>query len=281
MNDELLPAEDAKKNSRKRKRNVKSWKLNIRKEKREHGKEYCNTKGKVMKRRDVRNETCRPNCCFKCTEKITEVDRKLIHRQFWQLSDSKKPHFFSKYVKNVKPSRKRTKAENSGKQNVFQYYFEISSDTTRVCKEFFCNTLDISQQRVYYFFKQIQNQVTNVPRSPKKGKNTKRITLPEKIQEIRNHIQSFPTVDSHYCRANSQKQYLEATLIISKMYDLYRVKHDNPVSHCIYSKVFNREFNLSFFRPKKDLCDKCESFKVLTNPSDNDKILHNEHLKKR
>lgn len=64
------------------------------------------------------------------------------------------------------------------------------------------------------------------------------------------------------------------------MYDLYRAKHENPVSHGIYSKVFNTEFNLSFFRPKKDLCDKCEAFKVLVNPSEEQQNLNYEHLQK-
>lgn len=278
-NESSIQVEDTK-NTRKRKRNVQKWKCNVRKEQREHGKEYTNIKGKVMEKREVKKETCRPKCSFKCAEKFCKEKRDQIHNQFWNLTDSKKSHFFSKYVSKVQPLRKRTKKEISRNRNVFQYYFEFNFEKHRVCKEFFCNTLNISQQRVYYFYKNIQNNITNVPRSPIKGKNTKHVTHPEKLEEVRNHIKSFPTVNSHYCRANSQREYLEANLNVTKMYDLYRAKHENPVSHGIYSKVFNTEFNLSFFRPKKDLCDKCEAFKVLVNPSEEQQNLNYEHLQK-
>ena len=37
------------------------------------------------------------------------------------------------------------------------------------------------------------------------------------------HIRSFPHVPSHYTRKNSQRQYLEHGLNITKMYELYQV----------------------------------------------------------
>jgi len=33
----------------------------------------------------------------------------------------------------------------------------------------------------------------------------------------------------------------------------------------VYREIFNNDFNLSFFTPKKDLCDLCEEYKVLQN----------------
>ena len=37
-------------------------------------------------------------------------------------------------------------------------------------------------------------------------------------KRIREHIRQFPTVPSHYCRANSKKQYLAQELKLSEMY---------------------------------------------------------------
>jgi hypothetical protein len=38
---------------------------------------------------------------------------------------------------------------------------------------------------------------------------------------ITDHIRSFPVIESHYCRASTSKQYLEGSLNITKMYNLY------------------------------------------------------------
>lgn len=43
----------------------------------------------------------------------------------------------------------------------------------------------------------------------------------EMINKVINHIKRFPTIESHYCRENTKRQYLEEGLSISKMYSLY------------------------------------------------------------
>ena len=83
---------------------------------------------------------------------------------------------------------------------------------------------------------------------------------------VRNHIKSFPVVESHYCRAKSNKQHLDGCLTLTKMYDLYKVTDENPVKENIYRKVFNEEFNLPFIKPRKDRCDECEEYKILEQP---------------
>jgi len=40
-------------------------------------------------------------------------------------------------------------------------------------------------------------------------------------QRVMDHIGRFPTVESHYCRASSSRQYREAGLSLSQMYRLY------------------------------------------------------------
>ncbi|CAK1600151.1 unnamed protein product [Parnassius mnemosyne] len=50
----------------------------------------------------------------------------------------------------------------------------------------------------------------------------------------------------------------------------------------VYAKIFNTEFNVSFFIPKKDQCDLCESFKNAVG-EDKDKLLpeYNLHQKEK
>lgn len=141
---------------------------------------------------------------------------------------------------------------------------------------------------------------------------------PEKlINEVREHIRKFPVVESHYCRINTERKYLESGLSIVKMYRMYvdeiqgishreenfeekekdqsedvyesdeeeekgseedeeeKVKEkqssealeqqkqkpkrknfdviaENVVRYIKYYEIFNKEFNYSFYKPKKD-----------------------------
>ena len=62
------------------------------------------------------------------------------------------------------------------------------------------------------------------------------------------HIRSFPHVPSHYTRKNSQRQYLEHRLNITKMYELYqewcKSGSQTAVSQTLYRQIFNTKENL-------------------------------------
>lgn len=76
--------------------------------------------------------------------------------------------------------------------------------------------------------------------------------------EARDHIKSFPVMESHYCRESTKKKYLEEGLSIAKMYRMYVTDvgkgrdESDLVSQSMYEKIFNTEFNYGFFVPKKD-----------------------------
>jgi len=87
-------------------------------------------------------------------------------------------------------------------------------------------------------------------------------------ESIRNHIKTFPSIPSHYCKAKSSKNYIDGSLNISLMYRLYLEKCNKENiqygKKSMYESIFNQEFNLSFFKPQKDLCICCEAYKNVT-----------------
>lgn len=91
---------------------------------------------------------------------------------------------------------------------------------------------------------------------------------------------------SHYCRHSSTKTYLPETLSLSEMYRMYQSECQQnqtmPVKKEFYFSVFHKDFNIGFHKPKKDLCDFCETF---ARSSDAEKeamqIRMDEHLKKK
>ena len=105
-------------------------------------------------------------------------------------------------------------------------------------------------------------QVGNIPERLMQGKHRKHKIAEEKVQAVRDHINSIPKVKSHYCRADTSKEYLDSSLNISKLYDLYKEqmakKDKSPVKLSYYREIFSTEFNPAFQRPKKNRCDVCE-----------------------
>ena len=73
------------------------------------------------------------------------------------------------------------------------------------------------------------------------------------MNDVKDHILSFPNYESHYCRERTSKKYLSSDLSITKMYDMYKTSRTKPVSR----KCFH-ELNLSFKKPKQDTCNACD-----------------------
>ena len=84
------------------------------------------------------------------------------------------------------------------------------------------------------------------------------------IDVVKQHIESFPCVESHYCRASTQRQYLDPSLSVPKMHSLYvesMAAKDLPsVKLWKYNEIFTTHYNLGFHKPKGDLCDKCTAY---------------------
>lgn len=277
---EIVNEERPKKLSRKRKRNCEKWKRNVSKTNRQAGKVYKNCKGDIQLARRIKIKGCRnpARCPFKCMTNISQSARQTIFESFWALNDPEKRHFYVSNIKRSKCTRKRTKASSSRKSHNFHYYFNYMDNDIQVCQQFFFNTLDVSSGRVYYYFGQNKSKPTITPSAPRHGKHTKKVLSVEQKQGIRDHISKFPVVESHYCRKNTNKNYLYQGLNMSIMYRLYVEENAIPAKFSAYRNIFNYEFNLAFFCPKKDRCDKCMSFETLKSPTKEEEDGQNIHV---
>lgn len=242
----------------------KNGKKNIRKRLRQSGQEYKNCKGgTVPEKRPKRNCV---NCRFKCLDQFSEDDVALIHMEFWNNSDSEKGFFYDKSTERCLVERKRNRNEERKKTKTysFKYYFLKHDKKIRVCKAFYLGVLSISQIRISYFYTHKRAGITTTPRRDLRGSTTSLRIKDKKRQEIRDHIDMFPRVPAHYCRSSSSKEYLERSLSLSKMYDLYieycRENKLTPEKKWLYCHVFNEEYNIGFHKPKKDLCEICSEY---------------------
>ncbi len=272
--------------TRKRLLKPETWKRNIRKSSSNLGKEHINSKGKLIPKKDPAPIDC-IKCTFKCSENFNEEERKDLNNQYWSLEDycRKKDFIIANVeIKEIQRTRVDTKTRKKNRSVSKEYYFTKNEVRYRVCQKFFSATLKIGYGSIETALKNKSSGV--FIGTDKRGKaEAWNKTTEEEKQAIRDHINSFPVMSSHYKRKTTKRQYLDSKLTISKMYSLFKEKCAKtgltPKSEIVYRRIFCTEFNISFFKPKKDICAKCYRFE---NMPEDQKVMmeedHNAHLKR-
>ena len=275
----------AKRQSRRKRKNPEQWKQSIRKRRRNNGEDYETSKGKKIQRRCMKRANCK--CKFKCKDKISEEDQRWIFNNYWMKTyDDQREYIRENVIKTEK--RRKTTKEQSRRKNTYEYFLTRKDETDKhkVCKRFFLGTHNVGERTVLYTLKrQEEKGRIRDKRGRRKDQGTRKISEEDR-EYIRKHIHSFPAVESHYCRKSSQRKYLEKSLSIRKMYDLYKEKcsadHIVPQKYWLYDHIFASEFNLGFHKPKKDICTFCDSYSKLSESEKKEQIEeHKEHLKRK
>ena len=267
---------------RKRPSNQENWQITKRKKAHESGQEYRNHKGKLIAVKKVQiKKDCKNSCKFNCAQKIEKEIQDLIFEEFYKL-DTNGKHSFIAQTSVCSSTRK----EESRKKCSYTYFLMKGAESFRVCKSFYLATLAVSQKMVYNVH-QKKDKVTGVVKPDGRGRHSSHYQVSEEQKQgVFEHINSFPVVDSHYCRAKTNKKYLEGGLNIEKMYDLYKEKCEKKkfsyVESSYYRYVFNTSFNINFHVPKTDRCEKCESIKLKKSEhipiTEEEQQSHNQHL---
>lgn len=227
---------------------------------------------------------------YKCSNNFNEDVRNKICEEYWSLGDScKQKMFLASCIQNVPVQRRKltaVKNKATSRQIFLKYTTNPSTNSKkRVCLKFLCSTLSISHRVVEICMKRVSECGTYIGHDGRSGKKPPNLTLEVNINYVKEHIDSFPRVESHYCRKDSKKLYLSSELNISIMYRLYKNefcinKQINPVSCFVYSKIFHSyEPALSFFIPKKDQCHICNAYALDKNYSGNDYEQHKQREK--
>lgn len=256
---------------KKRTRNPSQWKKNQIKYLKNTGQAYTSTRGKAMPEKNIR-PPCKSTCRLSCSNKFSTDDRNVIFKTYWCLgSFQRQRDFLASCVKQVEPEFRTIKIRKGGDANRncrkpnTSYFLVNNGSEIRVCKTFLLNTLAISNKPLRTVIENKFASISVIP-TDKRGKHGKQSKLDaEIIQSVCDHINSIPRMESHYIRANSSIEYIEGGLTVAELHRNYSQKRisDNkePANYDAYHRIFNTQFNISFFIPRKDQCDVCESFK--------------------
>lgn len=263
------------KTGKKRRRKEGNWKKNIAKRLRNSGKAYVSlkTKKNVLERK--LKPPCRESCKFKCSLNVTEEHRQQLLSEYWNLGDIEKQwSFIANSVEAVIPRHRYVKVDSQGniaptRENNNSFFLIVNGVKTRVCKLFFKNTLAINNRPIETALKK-KNKCSNISAmKDNRGCHENRYKVDESIKiHVRRFIEAIPKIESHYIRANSKRHYIDGSKAITDLHRDYvaQCKSQNLpfATYLMFYRIFTQEFNISFFVPKKDLCDVCESYKNST-----------------
>jgi len=209
------------------------------------------------------------NCKFKCSLKFDEHYRIKLCLYFWTLEYNRQKDYILSCVTRAPVKRHVSEQVRKAKEFSKMYTFSLnSSEKVRVCKQFFLKTLAISHGPVDKAFEGLGSANGMFIKNDNRGKTHATNKTPsDVIYEIKSHIEKFPTIESHYCRATTKRKYLDPTLSIAKMYELYLQdcksrELDSKYFICltVYRNIFCENYNLDFYKPKKDQCLQCEIY---------------------
>lgn len=249
------------KSTRKRLNNRNDWFDIKNKRLKNSGQSYEGARSKTKYSAKTMGPTC--SCQKKCGEKIPTEQREQIFNNFYSLeSHELQWQYIVRHVE-TKPIKRLTLDRKNNRTQTITYFLPLAESNIPVCKVFFLNTIKVTEQVVYTALEKIKKDLSL---SDLRGNHS---TRPKKMSDLTKesiitHIKLFPSVESHYIRKQSKRQYLSQHLNISKMYRLYTdwFTHqdyipDQKASKRQYETIFNTMFNYSFYKPKKDLCGTC------------------------
>lgn len=235
---------------------------NERKIKRNTGQMYVTAKGKEIKQREM---IILPSCRLKCRDKLPENTRKSIFKEYWALgSRDRRVTYIANHSETTKTAVKRTRtndpAKSKNRERSHTFYFKINGQKIKICRGCFMKTLGETQMFVTLALRNSGKSVSGVVYNDKRGCHEPANKFsPQIILEVVQHINSFPSYESHYTRRRNENKYLAPHLTLQKMYSLYLENRKVVVSRRIYEGEFHK-LKLSFKQPKVDTCHKCDVF---------------------
>lgn len=225
------------------------------------GNEYVDEKGKTVKARELKPLI---ECRMKCKQRFSDEVRQALFEEYWKLGErDKRVNFLSSLICILDKKTIKTKCTSDRLRKFScKYELNVGNEKLPICKNCFITTFGETNAFINQILVSRQYSVSTIINRDERGRATPKNKWSEEIlNEVVTHIQSFPAYESHYCRQTTSKKYLQSDLTLTKMYELYKENRENPVSATIYAKKFH-ELKLSFKKPQKDTCYKCDLLKI-------------------
>ena len=275
-----------KKKGKKRLRKTKTWKTKVAKLLRNSGKAYqslSKTKNQVPERK--LRPPCGGKCRLNCTSNFSDPSRRQLFDSYWGLADlQRQREFIVRHSQEIKPKYRYSSTQNFRALNT-AFYFEIDGTRIRVCKAFFKSTLDLNDRVIKTALS--KKSESGIIEGDMRGRHGKQPTIDPLVKNsVKDFINSIPRIESHYLRAQTTREFICSDKSLADLYRDYKaLREENNLAVATpstFNRIFNTDFNISFFVPKKDQCDLCESYKN-ANDEEKQKLYqsYEDHLKEK
>lgn len=161
-------------------------------------------------------------------------------------------------ARRVTRHRKRNEESTRTVQSTYKYYTMVGETRTEVCLKAFCSLHCRTKKQV----RRLQ-QLLLIAKSPKDGRGAhiKYAIPPETLLLVREHIESFPTYESHYL--GTVIKYLDERLNITDIYKMFKNKNPSArIGKSAFFYYYKNQYNLKFGPPQVDICSTCEVLDV-------------------
>lgn len=219
---------------------------------------------------------------FKCSS-LTISEIREFHSKFYQTKEKIfQDNFLLKYCKTVPIKRKRPK-NSRHREKQFQTRFYIPTkqkEMLAVCKKTFMEVLGITRRRIDTVTKNFHS--TFQPAQENRGGDRKSSKNIMKKKAVMDFINKFRAIETHYCRGQSERLYLDSSLNIKSMWRMYLKENEIlPVKHSYFRHVFNTNYNLGFGSPRTDVCSACLQLTEKIKSCHDEEIKANLTIEKR
>lgn len=244
--------------SRKRKRDPTNWAKNVRKFARNsssaHSKPMvtCSHKHKESK-------TCK-------VTHLNENDiKQFVDKLYSKKSKVEQDNFLINYMIAREPKRRRPRTEDPRNRLQTEYFIRKSNGQLLcVCAQTFSSITGISRYRINSISKSFSK--TGEARIEQRGGSRRKGKDIEIENSIVRFIGTLQCRESHYGRSKSVRVYMDPSLSVKKVWELWRsnrIEIGQPAaSYSKFYKIFQSRFNIGFGNPKTDTCSYCEECKI-------------------
>ena len=140
---------------------------------------------------------------FNCTQKIDRETQESIFMALFELGTNGKHSFVAQttvysWVAAAKEGRKKLS---------YSYFLMKGEVSFRVCKSFYWSSSEISKMMAYNVH-QKKNKLTGILKPDSWGEHDKHAKVSyEQKNGVISHVDSIPVIESHYCRAKTNKNF--------------------------------------------------------------------------
>ena len=154
-----------------------------------------------------KNQSSVGNCKKQCHQMLNQELRERLFLEFWSTRDVHRQNdFLCNTIKLVPKNKVRHKSHSKSKCSI-KYFFKVNDESIQICSKFYVDFLDISLSRTEWALEKSKQYTSGLSGTDQRGKHAKR---PNKISAsptsiIKEHINSFPRMESHYFRKKTKQ----------------------------------------------------------------------------